>query len=649
MSAIAGIIHFHKEPVPSEQGTAMMNVLQKYPADDVRMWWNDNGNVFFGCHAQWITPESIEELLPYYDEERQLTITSDAIIDNREELFTALQVDYDRRKGMPDSQLILLAYAKWGEETPKHLIGDFAFMIWDERKQKLFGARDFSGTRTLYYIWDGERFAFCTTITPLTALPSVVVELNEEWLAEFLAITTSIDAVDTTATPYRGIWQIQPSHSISISLNSVKTNRYCVVTSNNRLKLNSNEEYVDAFKEIFQTAVNSNLRTFRGVGSHLSGGLDSGAVVSFAAKELRARKKTLNTYSYIPVKDFEDFTPSHFLSDESPYIRETVKFIGNINDQYLDFEGKDSFSEINGLLDLLERPYKNFENSYWIKGIFEKAQADGVGVLLSGLRGNLSVSWGSAIDYFALLLKRIRWVQLISELNNYSKNVGGSRLRRIRLVTRVAYPFLDRIIGNEAFSVPALINKQFANKTRVYTKLKDYGIGTSGWFATDNIFEQRFRHFHDVFHWNATNTLNSKMSLQHALYLRDPTNDIRVIRFCLSIPEDQFVHDGFDRSLIRRATNNLLPDTVRLNQRVRGIQGADWLHRIIPKWNVIVNEIRGMLSDSMISEYLNVETIRTALAKAEEGIEPELATDPNLKILMRSIIISRFIRKLERR
>ena len=54
----------------------------------------------------------------------------------------------------------------------------------------------------------------------------------------------------------------------------------------------------------------------------------------------------------------------------------------------------------------------------------------------------------------------------------------------------------------------------------------------------------------------------------------DPTNDIRVIRFCLSVPEEHYVQDGFDRALIRRSTENFLPDKVRLNQHYRGVQGA---------------------------------------------------------------------------
>ena len=119
-------------------------------------------------------------------------------------------------------------------------------------------------------------------------------------------------------------------------------------------------------------------------------------------------------------------------------------------------------------------------------------------------------------------------------------------------------------------------------------RLKEHGMDESGWFSSANIFEQRKSHFEDVFHWNASNTLASKLSLNYSLWKRDPTNDIRVIRFCLSLPEEQYVQNGIDRALIRRSTENLLPDEIRLNQRIRGVQGADWVHRMIPYWNQFV-------------------------------------------------------------
>ena len=87
--------------------------MNRSQRDDIQLWQKEN--VFLGCHAQWITPESIGEQLPLYDSERQCTITADAIIDNREELFDRLQIDHSARKNMTDSELILLSYYKWGE------------------------------------------------------------------------------------------------------------------------------------------------------------------------------------------------------------------------------------------------------------------------------------------------------------------------------------------------------------------------------------------------------------------------------------------------------------------------------------------------------------------------------------------------------
>jgi asparagine synthase (glutamine-hydrolysing) len=644
MSAIAGIYHLNGEPISPEHGAGLMKFLEQFPANDIQTWQKEN--IFLGCHAQWITPESIGEKLPYYDHERQLTITADAIIDNREELFSKLQVKKAKQKAISDSELILLAYNKWEEECPKYLVGDFAFMIWDERKQKLFGARDFSGARTLYYFNNQQRFAFCTIINPIFSLPYVLRRLDEQWLAEYLAIIGMIDVVDSSLTPYQHIKQVPPAHSITIINGSIHLNRYCTLSSNKILKLKTNEEYVEAFQEVYQEAVSSRLRTYRNIGAQLSGGLDSGSIVAFASSPLGLQNKKLLTYSYIPPSDFQDFTPKHLLTDESPLIKEVVNYVPGIVDSYLDFEGRDSYSEMNSFIEMMEMPYKFFENSFWLRGMFEKASEDDVGILLNGGRGNLSISWGTAIDYYGTLLKRLRIVHLYSELNQYSRNVGGNRLRRLPIIARTAFPIIDKIFPQgRDYDFPLLINPEFAKKTKVFNKLKQHGIDESGWFSSANIFEQRKSHFEEVFHWNASNTLASKLSLRYAVWKRDPTNDLRVIRFCLSLPEEQYVQNGLDRALIRRATENYLPDSIRLNQRIRGVQGADWVHRMIPKWNQFTEEISQLCSDQEAKMYLNPEVLEKAHSIIQEGIpHPENATNPYFKILMRSLIVYKFIK-----
>ncbi len=643
MSAIAGIIHLKKEPVPFEHGRNIMKGLEKFPADDIQVWHKHNA--FIGNHAQWITPESVGEQQPFYDSERQCVITADAIIDNREELFEKLQVERSKQKHMPDSQLILLAYYKWGEESPKHLVGDFAYMIWDERNQKLFGARDFSGSRTLYYYKDDERLAFCTTIMPLFTLPGVKKELNEEWMAEFLTISGVVDVVDTNITPYENIIQLPPSHSIRIEGQQISLSRYCYLKSNKKLKLKSDKEYEEAFKEIFNRAISDRTRTYKNIGAHLSGGLDSGAVVSFAKKQLERKEKKLNTYSYVPPEDFVDFTPKNRLANETPFIQATIDHVRGLNHEYLNFQENDPYLEIDSFLEVLEMPYKFFENSVWLNGIFLKASQDKVGVLLNGGRGNLTISWGPALEYYALLLKKIRWFSLYHEMNLYSKNLGMNKTKLYPYIIKMAFPFINRLRPTiQPYQSRTLISQEFAERTNIREKLEYHGMIETKHSLPD-LFKEKERHFAELFHWNATNTLGTKLSLTHSVWKRDPTNDLRLIQFCLSVPENQYVKNGFDRSLIRRSTEHYLPDKVRLNQKVRGVQGVDWVHRMTPSWKQFINELEGIGRNPAIYHYLNKEVVESSILKVKEGPNADDAINPDYRIAIRSLIVYKFLEK----
>ncbi|MEW9699894.1 asparagine synthase-related protein [Paenibacillus sp. SI8] len=646
MSAIAGIYHFNGESAVVEHGNLLMEALQHYPADQAAVWHKDN--ILLGCHAQWMTTESIQETLPYYNHQMRLAITADVILDNREELMDQLQVEHSYKQSMTDSQIILLAYQKWGEQLPQHLVGDFAFMIWDENKRMLFGARDFSGARTLYFHRNEHQFSFCTLIKPLFSLPHITKQLNEQWLAEFLAIAGVFEPPDLSVTVYKHIEQLQPSHTITVANNKVTLARYFSLAEISPLKLKSNEDYEEAFRDVFGRAVTSRLRTHRQVGAHLSGGLDSGSVVSFAARALRKENRLLHTFSYVPEDEFVDWTPKYKLANEKPLIQATVQHVGNINDNYLDFKGKSPLSEIDEWLDILEMPYKFFENSFWTKGIFEHAQQQGIGILLNGARGNYSISWGSAVDYYKILLKKLKWVQLFQEINQYGGKVGVGRKRIYSVVGRKAFPFLERMFPINALDeLPQLINSDFAKRTGIYEKLADskfIGIGSLDDLPSDPI-EARNQQFNRVNMWSTTGTSSAKLSLRYSVWGHDPTNDLRVIRYCLSLPIEQFVQQGVDRALIRRSTEGYLPDQIRLNQRVRGIQAADSIHRMVPDWSAFIQELEQVSKDTRMQQIVNMPAIQDAIEEAKKGPRPENAYKPTIKLLMRSLIVHRFLQK----
>ncbi|MBD0379745.1 asparagine synthase-related protein [Paenibacillus sedimenti] len=639
MSAITGIYNFDDAPVSLEESQSLMNALQRYSADATDTW--QEGSVFLGCHAKWITPESVHERLPHYDSEQRLAITADAIIDNRTELFGKLQVESHLRGTITDSELIVLAYRKWGVDAPKYIIGDYAFVIWDVKNRQLFAARDISGNRTFYYHYRHRQFAFSTAVFPLLTLPSVKKELNELWLAEFLGISGTYESVDIHSTPYQQVEQLPPAHTLIISNGKLALTRYANISDVEPLHLKSNADYEEAFQEVFQEAVNVRLRTHKQVGAALSGGLDSGAVASFAVKTLQQQGKQLHAYSYVPVGDFEDWTSKTLIANERPYIQSTVRHVGNIRENYLDFAGTSPYSEVDELLQTLEVPYKYFENSFWIKGLYEQAERDQAGVLLTGARGNFTISWGPAMDYYAKLLKYLKLGKFYKEIQMYSGLTGVDKSRLIRVAGKKAFPFMVRgSYGDVQVKLPEHVNPDFAKRTDLLNRMPAEDNEMLGKLA--DAVEVRKERFSNLSIANKNGALATKMSLRYGLWERDATNDPRVVRFCLSVPIEQYVQNGQDRSLVRRATLNYLPDDVRLNQRKRGVQPADWVHRMLPKWSFFISELQALCKDDYVAEYLNAREIQQAIA--EIGVpKADQAFNPRVKMLMHSYIVSRFL------
>ncbi|WP_438496328.1 asparagine synthase-related protein [Paenibacillus sp. IHBB 3054] len=641
MSAIAGICQLQHHNLNPDQGPSLMQQLSRYPADDARGWQGQG--IFLGCRAQWITPQSLNEKLPFYDPERRIAITADAIIDNRSELFGQLQVPYEDRDTIPDSLLILLAYEKWGDQTPVHLVGDFAFMIWDERKQTLFGARDFSGNRTLYFHRSTESFAFCTVIHPLLSMPGVSHKLNEEWVSEFLAIQNRVDATDCFSTVYQAIEQLPPSHSMTITGEKITFSRYFILQAPPKLRLGSNGEYEEAFREVFGQAVKDRLRTHLAAGANLSGGLDSGSVVSFAAEELRRRGKPLHTFSYYPVDSFTGFNLGKRVADERPFIQETIDHVGNIQPSFLNFPEQSPYTEIDEWLDILEMPYKFIENSYWLKGIFEQAQQQGLGVLLSGQRGNWSVSWGPALDYQAKLIREFRWLSFYRENKQYNQSMEANRRKVLQIVGKKAFPSLERLLPRKREMQLELIHPDFAKRTEVHERLREFNMDRRP--SSQTVYDIRQKHFEQPHIWNVNGTVATKMSLKYRVWDRDPTNDLRVIRFCLSVPEGQFVQNGVDRSLIRRAMEGRLPDEVRMNRKQRGVQGADGILRMLPQWDSFLEELREMIKDPRTAAYLNNNVLAGCLDRISEP-KPEMIYNSEFRLLTRGLVFYRFLKSL---
>ncbi len=150
MSAIAGIYSTERTPV-DEALLLKMREAAFHRGPDGAGFWIGRG-VGLAHRLLRNTPESSEESQPMTNG-RGFWMTADCRIDNREELKREFQSRGIWVPGSvyPDAAYILMAYELWGEEAPNHLLGDFAFVLWDERKQKLFCARDHIGIKPFVY------------------------------------------------------------------------------------------------------------------------------------------------------------------------------------------------------------------------------------------------------------------------------------------------------------------------------------------------------------------------------------------------------------------------------------------------------------------------------------------------------------------
>ena len=180
MSGIFGIIHRDGKPVAPANLERMRDAMAHRGPDgsEIRV----DGEVGLGQLMLCSTLESLDETLPWKDPESGLVITADARLDNRGELKSKLPVGADS-SAIPDSQLILAAYKRWGEACVDHLLGDFAFAIWDPRRKRLFCARDRMGASPFCYVEKDHYIAFASEPEALLRLPGVAGRPNENLVA----------------------------------------------------------------------------------------------------------------------------------------------------------------------------------------------------------------------------------------------------------------------------------------------------------------------------------------------------------------------------------------------------------------------------------------------------------------------------------
>lgn len=228
---------------------------------------------------------------PMVDAALGLTIVFNGTIYNYPELRAQLIEKGHQFYSTGDTEVILKAYAQWGEHCVERLNGMFAFAIWNLRNETLFLARDRMGIKPLYYTQDDKRLRFASSTQALLATDNVDTSIDEVALHNLFSLHAVVPAPRTIL---RGIRKLEPAHCVTIdSLGGRHLRRYWTLNARRPAEQYTQTEWQEKIHQALKLAVKRRIEIADvPVGVLLSGGLDSSLLVALLAEQGVSNLKT---------------------------------------------------------------------------------------------------------------------------------------------------------------------------------------------------------------------------------------------------------------------------------------------------------------------------------------------------------------------
>ncbi|WP_366657005.1 asparagine synthase-related protein [Fodinicurvata sp. EGI_FJ10296] len=553
MSGVCGILNLQGGPANRTSLQAMLDAGSHRGPDGAGNWVGDS--VALGHLALHVTPE---DRAPQPLVEGGLVIAADARIDNRQDLLNASTVDGGEAAG--SARLILSAYRRWGRACVDHLIGDFAFGIWDRTERRLLLARDPMSSRPLYYRLTDHQLIFASEIAQILAVRGVPAELDELMVAAHL--TAQPVALDRTF--YRGIAQLPPGHALTIQQGRTRVWRYWDVEAGRRIRYRNASEYTDHFRELFKEAVCCRLRGDRPVGLMLSGGVDSGSVAATAGWLLEndpAGLGEFRTYSHAfeRLAQCDERHVSRLITDRYRLPATNVP----ADDAFPLADHPENGPTPDAPTTLIFRPLND--------RVLSRARADGVATMITGFRGDLLVGvYYDALSFLtaglwqdlSMVLKpdRRTWRRFPKSVTKHLLLPALMSWGPSGLQAPIQRWFWHRMIGRPKVPpYPDWLRSEFAERAGLAKQLASVEAPTS---VRNASVRRRYQTIFDPL-YAFTMVDFERNHARHGLLHADPWSDRRLVEFVLAIPQEELNRPSGYKRLARDAMKGMMPEDAR--------------------------------------------------------------------------------------
>lgn len=559
MSGIAAVFARDGRPLEPRAVWAMLDAVPYRGPDgqQVRL----DASVGLGHARLAMTAEEETELQPLVSPRTGCLLVADVRLDNRDALLA--QLPERPPAETTDAELLLRAYETWGVEAVKRLLGDFAFVIWDPRRQRLLCARDSSGQRSLFYRADARSFVAASEIHQLLQDPSVPIAPNEERIRGFLVpFNFQRNEMDQAETFYAGIASLPAGHVLLVDAHSLSVQQYWRLEPGAELRYRRDADYAEHYRALLFEVVRARLRGSRPIGALLSGGLDSSSIVC-TAQELYRRGQA-SDHGFVSLSVVFD----GWDCDEQSFIEEIQAKYG-FDARYI------AGAQVTRPLPLeargfMEAPYLGAGETY--HNIFREATRAGVRALLTGDCADACVAGSPLV--FDSLLRQGRLRELATRLRAYRRTSGDSLRKTLALYC--AAPLLPLSLQRRVMIAQTRRELEWARWRLLPT-----------WMSPALRTELSARHLHLAVEAERQRRFASPARhLEHhllappevarhpapwAVEMRRPFADRRLHEFLLAIPPEQKFMPRPDsdeyyagsKQIVRRAMRGMLPERLR--------------------------------------------------------------------------------------
>lgn len=628
MSGICGIIRLDGARASSRDLDRQIKRLAHLGPDRIRA--SVDGRAAMAHLMMRITREDRLDFQPVV--EGDFTLVADVRLDNREDLGADLGIDGEALARMPDSALVLAAWRRWGEDAPDHLLGDFAFAVWEADAGRLHLVRDHMGQRHIFYHKGDGFLAFASEIKGLWALPQVPRAIDEDRTVRSMLQ----EALDVGATNFEAIRAVPGGSVVTLDpAGEISVRRYWEPHAAPEHLGRDEAYYLETYRALVSEAVQCRLRRSEWAGGLLNGGgFDSSAICALAGPAVAPRGlKFVSACSVMP----DDYDGP--IKDARKWVALCHRHMPHLEARYVTREGLDVFS-------FMEEGFRSFDNRhspnrYITHSLFAAIRDAGARIVMDGHGGDYTVN-PRGLDGLARLVKRGRLLRFVRELRATARHQRRSVLGVLRDdVFRWLQPRWLRDARRRWHDGlrPFATSQPLSGKVLAEARARGSRVWNSG---TDRGGPRAM--MERVLRWqqNFPAQAFSVAGAQHGLEFTQPFHDKRLVEFGLAIPEDYDLKHGKTRWLARTALEDLYPPEYQDRRPGNDALAPDFeimARRIEPR---TLAEIDRMERAGRLSDIFDFARMRAMIVARPEG-QPGTRSDRKIRQACGAFLAARSI------